>query len=221
MKKEKGSLTIEASLTLVIFLFFFMFFLTFAKYSTVQNKVKHCLNQTAISMSARNNQLVKLSKALDKASGMSTQDISEILNTFGAENAFGIELSPYTTLIDTISENKETSWSGDEMKKEIIRFFAYYYIGLPFNESGTYTYDEIKNMLGNAGITDIEITGGNKEITKLESDGTLTLKNPFVNKNELTIIIKYKIKTGMSFGSFFGIGDDIEFTDSVSAKLMR
>ena len=77
MYKNKGSLTIEASLVLFVFVFAFLFFMSFAKYSAVQNKVKHSLNQTAISMSARNNQLVQLSKILNKAAGLSTEKLAE------------------------------------------------------------------------------------------------------------------------------------------------
>ncbi len=222
MKRENGSLTVEASLVLFVFLFFFLFFMSFAKYSAVQNKVKHSLNQTAISMSARNNQLVMLSKVMDKAVGISTDNIAEWIAAFGQSSSVSTKLGvPYTSSTTDIAKDTTAVWNDNDMKREIIRFFAYYYIDLSFKDSENMSYDDVCKKLSQAGLTDVEIKGGNSDITQKNSYGKVTTYNQFIYKNDLTIVITYKIKTGMSFHSIFGLTDDMEFTDSISAKLMK
>ncbi len=223
MKKNNGSLTIEASFVLLVFVFAFLFFMSFAKYSAMQNKVKHSLNQTAISMSARNNQLVQLSKIMNKATGLSTEKLAEWVNDFGLDETFKIsDVTPYTSSSTDAYKNKTTNWSDTDMKREILRFFAYYCIDLSFKDSDKMSYEEISKMLDKSGLVDVQITGGNKKTVDVnESNNTLISQNQFVNGNNLTIIITYKIRTGMSFGSIFGFDKEIEFSDSVSVKLMK
>lgn len=221
--KNKGSLTIEASLVLFVFVFAFLFFMSFAKYSAVQNKVKHSLNQTAISMSARNNQLVQLSKILNKAAGLSTEKLAEWVNDFGLDKTVKISnVTPYTSYSADAYKNKTANWSDADMKREILRFFAYYCIDLSFKDSDKMSYEDICKRLDKSGIADVNITGGNtKKFNVDEQNNTLTIGNQFVNGNDLTITITYKIRTGMSFSAIFGFDKELEFTDSVSAKLMK
>ena len=229
MRKNNGSMTIEASIVLFLFIFAFLFFMSFAKYSQVQNKVKHSLNQTVISMSARNNQIVQLSNVIKNAIGIDASTISEwnanineILKAFDKETHIDISgLTPYTSSTSYYNGDSASNWDTEHMKREIIRFFAYYYIDLPFKSSDKMTYDEIVKKLYSAGLEDVDITGGNTETEKVDEKGIVTRKNSFVNGNTLSITIKYKIRTGFSFGSIFGFDDDIEFSDSISVNIMK
>lgn len=208
MKKDNGSLTLEASIVLFIFLVFFLFFLSFAKYSAVQNKVKHSLNQTAISMSLRNNQLVKIANIINNAAGISQNNIAEWMKYFTNNNELSIKLgTPYTLKAEDKTGKEDNIWNDNDLKREVIRMFAYYYIDLSFSDSDRLSYEDIQKKLSQAGLMEVEITGGNNGM--------------FLDKNELSIVITYKIKTGLSFHSIFGITDDMKFTDSICTVLME
>lgn len=233
MKKDKGSLTIEASLVLFIFVLALLFFMSFAKYSAVQNKVKHSLNQTAISMSLRNYQLSHFWKITKSTFGID-QDvlayIAEIIDAFSSDYNKSKDTLvktlgyPYTDTYTDINHNVSPQWSEENMKLEVMRFFAHYYLDddkFSFKNTDGMSYDEIKERLDQAGLADVEIIGGIEKTVELDKKGDLTMTNHFVKGKELTIKIKYKIRTGMSFGSIFGFDSEPEFEDSISAKLFK
>lgn len=235
---EPGSFTIEAILTLVIFVFAIMLFLTFGRYFSRQNRVKHALNECALTMSARNYQISSINDVIDTLVGVDGEDVDNIvtdLNSFlsAIHEIAGVEYHPIETNLAPYSNknnglypvydpkkkawvtSKDLTWTDAAIKDEISRYFAYYYIAdIEFDELKNEGYDEIKKRLVKYGIKDFTIKGAIKK----SSD----LTDPEVNilsRSDLNIEITYKIDTGMNFLSIFNLNEP-QFTDSVTMPLL-
>lgn len=212
MKKEKGSLTIEASVALVVFMFFILAFLTIGRYVRVQNRVKHSLNQTAISMSLRNFQYVQV-EGMEKALvGTKASDIAQIVGYFSADLASDITTtlkSPYTTTMSSLSGSSSGSWSSEDLKAEVLRVFAYYYIGGDYSQWKSKSFEQVKAELEENGLEDIEISSG--------QEGQASL----VSGKKLNVQITYRVNAGVSFYSFFGRENGPKFTDSITIVMMK
>lgn len=227
MKKENGSLVIEASIAMVTFLFMFLAFLTIARYNTYQNRVKHALDQTAVQMSARNFTLSEMQVVASAFTGVPPSEIAKNVGKISklAENTItgigeqgGGRNVPYT----------DAAWTRDELQREVLRMFTSQYLDdLTFEETAGKTNTDLINELTENGITinlDKEegIYGENQTGGGGGIGGTEFIsESKSGNHSELTITIDYEIDTGLSFHGFFGIDTDPKFKDSVKITLME
>ena len=212
MKNNRGSITIEASIALVVFMMFILAFLTIGKYSEIQNRVKHSLNQTAITLSLVNNQYSQFAKTQKSLSGITANELAEIVGYFDekAGNAIASSLhSPYTgSISDITGKSKSNSWTEADLQTEILRYFAYYYIGGDISKYKAMSKSEIESLLGKNGLKDIKISSG-------DPNGKI------ISSKILYIEFKYSPDAGISAYSFFGRDKGPEFTDSVKLVLMK
>ena len=217
-KGENGSYTIEAAFTLTIFLFFMMTFLAFGRYTAVQNDVKHSLNQAVITMSEVNLERVRNDKYWSSLMGTNKQEMYDFIsllsedlgNQFWDANKKDI---PYTSTTSVTSHYTRTKWENEDLKLEVIRYFAYYYLADVDYSPMDKDYDKICDDLKKCGLEILEISSVTKE--------NITKSNTFVAGKKITVNIKYKIKTGFSFHKLFGIVETPEFQDSVTFVLME
>ena len=247
-KGENGSYTIEAAFTLTIFLFFMMTFLAFGRYTAVQNDVKHSLNQAVITMSEVNLERVRNDKYWSSLMGTNKQEMYDFIsllsedlgNQFWDANKKNI---PYTSTTSVTSHYTRTKWENEDLKLEVIRYFAYYYLADVDYSPMDKDYDKICDDLKKCGLEILEISSVTKEngsayfseenqknnkvtytgpdSTITQQDGNITKSNTFVDGKKITVNIKYKIKTGFSFHKLFGIVETPEFQDSVTFVLME
>ncbi len=214
MDRQKGSLTIEATIGMVMFFIVFIAFSSLGHYTEVQNKVRHSLNQMAVSMSARNFQLSKLHEALESATGVNLSDVSEIIGWFSISDPDDMTGSgkkfdlPYTTESTyPVDKTKYNAWSKGDLKCEAARMFAYYYMDLSFKDSKKLSYSQIKAKIEEKGIKDFEMEGCGTGGAWME-DGNLCVQ------------VTYGIDTPISFDTLFGDGKFLKFTNQVTMKLM-
>ncbi|MBR6338085.1 MAG: pilus assembly protein [Ruminococcus sp.] len=218
MKKTDGSLTIEASLSLTVFLFLFLSFIALGRYTTTQNKVKHSLNESAIVMSAKNNQLVKIQSCINNLAGTNSSGIVDLVSLFDPDFAKQISSSigvPYTHSSSLPDGNKSAAWSNDDLKTEVTRYFAYYYLDKDLSEVNKMSYSQIKSELEKKGLKDVEITGYNYE----DKNGGETKQ--IIQDGTLSVMIKYKIDVPFSLGKLLGKKAEPEFCDVVVLKLLQ
>lgn len=203
MKKNDGSMTIEASLALFFIFVFFLAFLTIARYARIQNRVKHSLQQTVMEMSSRNQMMSSTGAALKKIIGINAGDVSKLMDRFGAKITGGIEkfTLPY-------SEWKDETVFEDE----VTRFFAAHMLDSNFDDMSKKSISWIKDELKKQGIEDLAVEGGAAEGKYLSKSSN--------GHGVINIKITYKINTGVSFQSFFGISTMPEFTESIKFPLL-
>ena len=212
MKNEKGSLTIEASVALVVFMFFILAFLTIGRYTRIQNQVKHSLDQAAITMSMRNYQLTQIDKAKKSLLGTNSAGLSQIIGFFDPNLAKSFSEdngTPYTQSIESMDKTKSNAWSSTGLKTEIMRLFAYYYVGGNYSDWENASYEQVTEKLKKSGMVIEKVSDGSKDDAE------------FVSGNKLTVEISYRINAGVSFYSFFGKNNSPRFTDSITVVLMR
>ena len=77
IKKERGSLTIEASIAFVIFMFLVIFFLNFGKMYIAQNVIGHATLQTAKNLSV---QTIYSDAATGSKTGIIIEDADAVIN---------------------------------------------------------------------------------------------------------------------------------------------
>lgn len=215
----KGSLTVEASVALVFFMMFMLAFLSICRYCTYQNKVKHCVNQTAIDMCVRNNMLRQLSTIEESLLGTSLDEIAGFLGDGNddIENGLGLIGDETPNFLSSIVRNGTYSrWSNKELRVEILRFFASNYLGTDFDKIEK-DEEYIKNELAKHGIKEIKIEEGFED-----KDGKKSFfKKDSKNDNGMICFkVTYKIDTGMNFQSFFGIDVEPEFYEAIKIPLM-
>lgn len=97
LKENKGSLTVEASLSLIIFIFAFLSILYLCKFAKAQVVLQHAINQTAKEISQYSYLTNKLGLKKDKTKGNQTIEdtdkmISEVVNLINVVNSEKKEL---------------------------------------------------------------------------------------------------------------------------------
>ena len=218
--KEKGSLTIEATIALVVFMILFIIFLTFGSYVRLQNEVKHSLDQTALTMSMSNSLKARY-RHLEELTGIKGTDIAGIVRHFdqnAAQNVNRFFGEPYTTgRIAGSTGQSKTSVSGisnDDIKKDIKKYFVYYlYPEMSMDDIEKADQDE---LIRKKGIENFEISA--KEKTD-KLTGAVT--NDFIDGTKLTINLKYDIGMNKSLLRFFSINEGPEFNESITITLAR
>ena len=219
MKKTQGSLTIEASLSLTFFMMLFLSFIAIGRYTTTQTRVRHSLNECAIVMSARNNQLVKVSGIVNSLIGIDNSGVVSIVNLFNPDLASeigtnaGFMSAPYTNSSSVPNGTSTDTWTYSDLQAEVARYFSYNYLDVEYNDVKKLSYSEIQTMLADNGLKDFEVTGYD-EIGHTES-------NKIINDGKLTVMIKYKIDIPFSLGKVLGKDAEPEFNDVVVLKLMK
>ena len=93
LKENKGSLTVEASLSLIIFIFAFLSILYLCKFARAQIVLQHAVNQTAKEISQYSYLTNKLGLKNDKTKGDKTiedtdkmiSELNNLINLIGTE----------------------------------------------------------------------------------------------------------------------------------------
>ena len=103
-KRESGSITIEATIALTIFMIFFLAIIGIGQYFAVQQAVKHSVNQTALSISADNRRRQSLGNY------KTVSGITDIVKAFDSANGTNeldkyTEVQTYTDLWKTTDDN--------------------------------------------------------------------------------------------------------------------
>lgn len=147
IKEKRGSITIEATLALTFFMFFMLTFLSFGKYYQVQTKVKHALNETALTMSFDNK--VKSVWSNNKYVANIAEALRSIDSLAGSNMVdFNKNMNAYTTLWQS-TNNVSTTVSHKMPKVETMNVDSAYELltnmGLVVTISGNYTTDSSLN----------------------------------------------------------------------------
>jgi len=114
LKKEKGSITIEATLALSIFTFAFMTFISFVNVARTESVVQHALNQTAQEIS----QYFYLLEIIEESENTSQAD--ELLRNF-ADFSASIGEGFSTSIVHQLFSMDEASLSSSLMQKYLSR----------------------------------------------------------------------------------------------------
>lgn len=216
--KEKGSLTIEATISLVVFMILFIIFLTFGSYVRLQNEVKHSLDQTALTMSMVNS-LRSRYTIIEDLTGIKGSDIAGIVRHFDQNAAQDVNRffhEPYTTgRIAGVTGQSKTSVSGinnSDIEDDIKKYFVYYlYPEMTLKEIENANQDE---LIKKKGIENFRISAKKKE-DKLTKNVTYD----YVDGSKITINLTYDIGINKSLLKFFSISEGPEFTESITFVL--
>lgn len=114
LKSEKGSVTIEASICLTIFVFFIMSFLSFGQIFSVQNKIDHAVNETAKNASVDSFWRKKFNGTQLQ---QNLQDIQALIKNFDSNYSTSTKYTTYSQLND---EDKLT----DEIESQFVYFLS-------------------------------------------------------------------------------------------------
>ena len=138
MKKERGSLTIEASFSLVFFIIIMLTFMTFARLTTIQNKVKHSLNQAAITLSARNVVLCNIGANMKYILGKNFTDFDTLLKKFDESNIKdpdGKAEGDFRTVVASWgAPYSDGTWGDDDLRYEVLKSFVAQYFCISYED---------------------------------------------------------------------------------------
>lgn len=220
MKKEKGSLTVEASVALFVFLFFFLLLISLEQYSRIQNQVKHSLNQTVQTMSLINSKNVKQEEMRKSVFAIDGAKLAGYIACFDQEKAQEFNSFcnlPYTAAVASNtgkSTEQKSAYNNEDMEKEIKKYFVYYMA--PEKSMKQIESSDLDALLAEKGVTNLQIT---PEVT---TDSTTNqTKEEYVSGNVLTVNLSYEIKAPFSKFSLFGVNGSPTFSESIKFVLMK
>ena len=168
-KKNKGSLTVEASLSLIIFIFAFLSILYLCKFAKAQIILQHAVNQTAKEISQYSYITNKLGIKPDKTQGNKTIEDTDKL------------ISEAVNLINVINSKKKNI-EGIDLNEDDLKIDDYYdaiKVFKKYDEAGNIIKDAFENIR-NAGSVPI-------------GDAIEYLKNPKVLLKGFAAIAKDEI----------------------------
>lgn len=240
MKKENGSLTIEASISLVFFVLVMFTFMAIARFTTMQNRVKHSLNQTAITFSARNQYLNNFGSCVEQLTGATVAEYKDFLDLFSEKLGSGTLESkvPYTN----------EHMSNDTLKYEVEKIFVAEFFGLDYedaensslitsalkNDNITYTVPSLDGksdsekeaifleVLEKEGIKELSFEGGydGGKFIGEPSDEDKAAYHLGGNK-QLYVKLTYKLDVPFSFAEALGSAAEPEFSDSIKMTILE
>ena len=154
MKKEKGSITIEASLALTFFMFFILTFISLGVQFKIQSAVKHAVNQSAQTLSISN-------KWQEVIAGMS---VPELVNSVGEliteiDPDLGAQWVEFTSDMQSFE-----NYSEAELQKELKKYIVYYLTGVETDDESTMNSELNKLQILEMDLDGTKIDGGNIEI---------------------------------------------------------
>lgn len=189
MKKEKGSITIEASIVLTLFIFFILTFVGFGDYFRVQNAMKHSINQTAITFYHDSELKAMLSDlpGVDIISGVG-DIIGSIAEKIGSKDAQAVKDS-WDSWAGNVTKYDNNVFLYNSVKKMI----TYYLTGTLTDNSS-----EMDTALEKMRIYNLKINE-----TQLSDD-----------KSYIEIKVSYEIKPKLAFWK-----TKLSFDDKVKMKI--
>lgn len=187
--KEKGIITIEASLSFMIFMFLIMFIYCFSNIYIAQNIMNHAVIQATqtIALESYGREKIGNTTAITTANTV-VSEIEDIANTL-FKNSGAFEIS----LLDSVTEIDSTNQLKNIVKKAMTEALVNVSSGNDYEENAV-------NKLKSVGIDDAwnDIDFSGTKLTKEEIIITVTydvrLKYPFFGKEKVTITKSAKSK---------------------------